>query len=85
MELLGDPLGLEPEEMIVLTLMSGVLGCSLGIVYVLFWQGTPAAIGVFGIAAGATAPINCETWRLMAGGTLSPSFRSMSKKNWPYC
>jgi tight adherence protein C len=52
----GDPLGLEPEEMIVLTLMSGVLGSTVGILYVMFWQGTPAAIGVFGIAA-ALIPI----------------------------
>ena len=46
----GDPLGLEPEELIVLTVLSGLVGASAGIVYVLFWQGTPASIAVFGVA-----------------------------------
>ena len=46
----GDPLGLEPGEMVVLTISCGLMGVSLGIVYVLFWQGAPTSIGIFGVA-----------------------------------
>jgi len=47
----GDPLGLEPEELVVLTILSGLTGAAAGIVYVLFWEGTPTAIAIFGVAA----------------------------------
>lgn len=46
----GDPLGLEPEELVVLTLVCGLVGGAAGICYVLFWQGAPASIGVFAVA-----------------------------------
>lgn len=48
----GDPLGLEPEELIVLTALCGLVGASAGIAYVLFWQGTAVSIAIFGVALG---------------------------------
>jgi len=51
----GDPLGLEPEELFVLTLLCGVGGFLAGIMYVIFWHGTPASIAVFAVL-GAIVP-----------------------------
>ncbi len=47
----GEPLGLEPEELVVLTAVFALLGATGGLVYVLFWQGTPAAIVISSVGA----------------------------------
>jgi len=52
----GDPLGLEPEEMIVLTAFAGLSGACAAILYVLFWDGAPMSIAIFGVG-GALIPI----------------------------
>jgi tight adherence protein C len=48
----GDPLGLEPEELVVLTLLCGASGASLGAVYSFCSDGSPLSIAFLAIALG---------------------------------
>ncbi|MFZ5896386.1 MAG: type II secretion system F family protein [Myxococcota bacterium] len=48
----GDPLGLEPEELLVLTLLCGLGGASLGALYAFAGQGSPLSILILAVGLG---------------------------------
>jgi tight adherence protein C len=48
----GDPLGLEPEELVVLTLLCGLSGASLGALYAWGGDGSPLSIAFLGVTLG---------------------------------
>lgn len=48
----GEPLGLEPEELVVLTLLGALSGASLGAVYAWGGDGSPLSIAVLAVTLG---------------------------------
>jgi tight adherence protein C len=57
----GDPLGLEPEELVVLTGLCVLMGASLGILYVAFWGGNAMAPLVFGVGASIAPSVRIDS------------------------